>query len=37
MRREPGGPYVNDTIFTAVSVAFFVVCAAYAYFCDKVR
>jgi len=28
---------VSDAIFIALSIAFFVVCAAYAYFCDKVR
>jgi len=28
---------VNDTVFTAISVAFFILCAAYAYFCEKVR
>jgi len=28
---------VNDTAFIAISIAFFVICAAYAYFCEKVR
>jgi len=28
---------VNDTAFILISVAFFAVCAAYAYFCEKVR
>jgi hypothetical protein len=43
MRRRPprggprGGQAVNDAAFTAISVAFFVVSGAFAYFCDKVR
>jgi len=28
---------MSDAIFVAISVAFFVVCAVYAYFCEKVR
>jgi len=28
---------VSDTAFIALSVAFFVVAAAFAYFCEKVR
>jgi len=28
---------VNDTAFTLISIAFFALSAAYAYFCEKVR
>jgi len=28
---------MNDTTFTLISLAFFAICAAYAYFCEKVR
>jgi len=28
---------VNDTSFILITIAFFVVAAAYAYFCEKVR
>jgi len=28
---------VNDAAFVAIAVGFFVIAAAYAYFCDKVR
>jgi hypothetical protein len=28
---------MNDFIFVALSVGFFALCVAYAYFCEKVR
>jgi len=28
---------MSDTSFIAISIAFFVIAAAYAYFCEKVR
>jgi hypothetical protein len=34
---EPEGHPLSDGAFIAISIAFFVVCAAYAYFCRKVR
>jgi hypothetical protein len=34
---SPEGPSVNDTSFILITIAFFVVAAAYAYFCEKVR
>jgi hypothetical protein len=30
-------PNVSDTTFILISIAFFAICAAYAYFCEKVR
>jgi len=36
-RHRPGRSPVSDAVFTAVSIAFFAICGAYAYFCDKVR
>jgi hypothetical protein len=40
-RAPPGGciehPPVSDTTFILISIAFFAICAAYAYFCEKVR
>jgi hypothetical protein len=35
--RKPGGFPVSDFAFIAISVAFFVASAAFAYFCGKVR
>ena len=33
---SPERPPVNDTSFILISIAFFVIAAAYAYFCEKV-
>jgi hypothetical protein len=34
---QHGGEAMNDAWSVAISVAFFATCAAYAYFCEKVR
>lgn len=35
--RSKGVPHMNDLIYVAMSVAFFVIAAAYVIFCGKVR